>query len=170
MYRFINLSRCQSLIKHSKSRLQNFFQPCLHTVRHDTTLTQSCVVRVRLSPAPFSPFPAWRCSRGYCGRSQHSPEGSWHHSYCNNNRRHQTSDCMRSQSCNFRWLQEHKQSPHSNTYVTIFLSKKYWSFLAPMTRRRETSSLSIWKKRYLSSVKKGTAGLASCATVLPGWI
>lgn len=34
-------------------------------------------------------------------------------------------------------------NPHS-TYVTIFLSKKYWSFFAPMTRRRETSSLSIW--------------------------
>lgn len=33
-----------------------------------------------------------------------------------------------------------------STYVTIFLSKKYWSFLAPMTLRSETSSLSISRK------------------------
>lgn len=34
-----------------------------------------------------------------------------------------------------------------STYVTIFLSKKYWSFLAPMTLRSETSSLSILRKQ-----------------------
>lgn len=33
----------------------------------------------------FSPFPAWQCSMGYCGRSRHSPEGSWRHFYCNKN-------------------------------------------------------------------------------------
>lgn len=34
----------------------------------------------------------------------------------------------------------------NGTYVTIFLSKKYWSFFAPITRRRDTSSLSIWEQ------------------------
>ncbi len=107
---------------------------------------------MRLAPTPFSPFPAWRCSRGYCGRSRRSPEGSWHHFYCNSHRRHQISDYEISQSCYFLWL--HGQWFYGNTYVTIFLSKKYWSFFAPMTRRRETSSLSIWRERHLSVVKR----------------
>lgn len=76
---------------------------------------------------------------------------------------------MDSQSCFFLWL--HGQLTHRNTYVTIFLSKKYWSFFAPMTRRRETSSLSIWRERDLSVVKSRithVAELAGYVTVLPG--
>lgn len=124
---------------------------------------------MKLDSTAFLPFPAWRCSKGCCGRSRHSQGGSWHHSYCNNHRHHQTSGYMDSQSCFFLWL--HGQLTHRNTYVTIFLSKKYWSFFAPMTRRRETSSLSIWRERDLSVVKSRithVAELAGYVTVLPG--
>lgn len=50
-----------------------------------------------------------------------------------------------------------------NTYVTIFLSKKYWSFFAPMTRRSETSSLSIWMNK--TPGQKGNCKI--CVAVLP---
>lgn len=45
-----------------------------------------------------------------------------------------------------------------DTYVTIFLSKKYWSFFAPMTRRSETSSLSIWKEKNLLLIRRRISG------------
>lgn len=35
----------------------------------------------------------------------------------------------------------------SCTYVTIFLSRKYWSFFEPITRRNTTSSFSIYIRR-----------------------
>lgn len=45
-----------------------------------------------------------------------------------------------------------------DTYVTIFLSKKYWSFFAPMTRRSETSSLSIWNENNLLLIGRRISG------------
>lgn len=45
-----------------------------------------------------------------------------------------------------------------DTYVTIFLSKKYWSFFAPMTRRSETSSLSIWNENNLLLIRRRISG------------
>lgn len=45
-----------------------------------------------------------------------------------------------------------------DTYVTIFLSKKYWSFFAPMTRRSETSSLSIWNENNWLEIRRRISG------------
>lgn len=77
---------------------------------------------MRLAPTLFSPFPAWRCSRGYCGRSRHSPEGSWHHSYCNNHRRNQKCDYMDSQSCYFLWLLREFSCDYMDSRSTILTS------------------------------------------------
>ena len=35
----------------------------------------------------------------------------------------------------------------ASTYVTIFLSRKYWSFFDPITLRKTTSSFSICTKK-----------------------
>lgn len=138
---------------------------------------QKCLMRTTASPAPtvFSPFPAWRYSMGYSARSRHSPEGSWRRSYCNDKR---PRGLERRQSCNFLWdfLQVQWRSNHNNTHVTIFLSKKYWSFFAPMTRRRETSSLSIWGERNFSlemlTVSHTTANFSGLykSIMQPGWL
>lgn len=99
-----------------------------------------------------SPFPAWRCSRGYCERSRRSPAGSWRRSYCEDDKHHMNESLHPSA----RELVHvtHAQPPQSDTHVTIFLSRKYWSFLAPMTRRSDTSSLSIWMEGQLAPVRR----------------
>lgn len=135
----IKLPRWKKLLRQDFTYIRNSFYS-LAWIHHNTVKWTIMLSTSVSAPTPFLPFPVWRCSTGCCGRSQRSPEGSWRHSYCNNH--HQTNDYVDSQRRYFLGL---KSKPtHRETYVTIFLSKKYWSFFAPMTRRRETSSLSIW--------------------------